>query len=29
MSLEDLIEEGYVKDFNIKDLDYSVEDNDL
>ena len=29
MSLEELVEEGYVKDFNIKDLDYSVEDNDL
>lgn len=29
MTVEDLIEEGYVKDFDIKDLDYSVEDNDL
>lgn len=28
MSLEDLVEEGYVKDFNIKDLDYSVDNEE-
>ena len=28
MSLKDLVEEGYVKDFSISDLDYEVEDED-